>query len=390
MPVPRALKKPLISLAVLLLALPVGELLVRLLTATHPPLVMRDADLGRRFVPSFSGAVFDAEAQRRVEVRTHADGFRGPERPYTPPPNTRRVAIVGDSMIAAVSVDEQDTLCTLLEQRLNAAFPALAWEVLNFGVLGASTGQECLIYEQVARRYSPDLVLCAFYSGNDLGDNSRALTSNPRIYFDLDESGALVQLPYSASRSAASRWLNLNSRLYVWQKQLVRRSRVPSLAAEPALRPSNWVFSSEPPEDVAHAWRITAALIGRLQDAVLADGAQFALVHVLSAQQVYGDSFQGILERAGEDAGSFERDHPDAKLQEICAELGLPYLSLSAGLRAAAPSDSFGVAGERLYWNSGVHWNERGNAVGAEALFAELAATDSRGSSLIERVAAGD
>ena len=383
---PRSVKKPLLILTVVLLMIPIGEILVRLLTDVQPPLVTRDARLGRRFIPSFEGQVFDPKAQREVLVRTNRDGFRGPDRPEEAPPGVVRIALTGDSMIAALAVDEERSLCARLEALLDASHPSVDWEVLNFGTLRSSTGQECLIYEQVARRYAPDLVLCALHSGNDLGQNSRQLTSNSRIYFDFDESGDLVQLPFSASRSLASRWLNLNSRLYVWQKQLFRRSRARSIVAAPLLRESDWVYCTEPPEPIAHAWRITSALLERFRDAVAADGAAFALVHVPDSRQIYADAFEGLLELAGDARGTFERDHPDAKLGSICAELELPFLSLTAGLRGAAPSDSVLVEEEWLYIGGGGHWNERGNAVAAETLHALLTARGKPGMALVDEV----
>ncbi len=84
-------RRPLISLVVLLVMLPVGEVLVRILTDTVPPIVMRDPDLGRRFVPSFEGQFFDVESRRKIHVRISRDGFRGPDREPAPARDTRRM-----------------------------------------------------------------------------------------------------------------------------------------------------------------------------------------------------------------------------------------------------------------------------------------------------------
>ena len=385
---PRSVKKPLISLTVVLLMIPLGEILVRFFTDVQPPLVTRDTRLGRRFVPSFEGQVFDPETRKSVFVRTNRHGFRGPERPQETPPGVLRIALTGDSMVAALAIEEERTLCARLEALLDASHPSVDWEVMNFGVNGSSTGQEYLSYEHVVRRYAPALVLCAFYSGNDLGDNSRELTSNPRIYFDFDESGQLVQLPFSASRSRSSRWLNLNSRLYVWQKQLLRQNRARRLVAAPRLRESNWVYCTEPPEPIAHAWRITGALLERFRDAVAADGATLALVHLPDSKLVYADAFEGLLELAGDARATFERDHPDTKLESICAELDLPYLSLTTGLRGAVPPDSALVETQGLYIGGGGHWNERGNEIAAATLHALLTAPRDGGPSLVQELLA--
>ena len=368
----RLLRKPLLSLVVLLALLLVGEVLVRALTNTEPPIVMRDATLGRRFLTSYDAEVYDEESEREVHVRTTRDGFRGPDRPYTPAPDTTRIAVLGDSMIAALAMEEAETLCGQLEARLNGDGGDESYEVLNFGVLGSSTAQEMLIYEQVAQRYEPDVVVLSFFSGNDLADNHRGLTSNPRIYFDLDEEGQLVQEPYSVSRSQVSAWLNRNSRLYVWQKQVLRNNKI--VKADPAktMRPADWTFASDPPPNVERAWEITAALIARLKVEVEANGARLVLLHVPGSKQICGDLYDAVVARAGEAGASFERDNPDTRAKEIAEALELPLLSLTPVLRAAAPSDSAAVQEEWLYYGGTMHWNERANALAAEALHAFL------------------
>lgn len=129
----------MIALAVLLLMLPIGELLVRLFTETSPPLVLRDATIGRRFVPDFHGEVYDKESKRAVPLRFNDLGFRGPERPIKAPADTLRVAVIGDSMVAALAMNEEDTLTAQLGARLQGSHPGVQWETMNFGVLGSST-----------------------------------------------------------------------------------------------------------------------------------------------------------------------------------------------------------------------------------------------------------
>ncbi len=368
----RLLRKLLLSVAVLAALLVVGEVLVRALTNTVPPIVMRDATLGRRFLTSYDAELYDEESERAVRVRTTRDGFRGPDRPDGAPPDTTRIAVLGDSMIAALAMEEAETLCGQLEARLNGAGDDERYEVLNFGVLGSSTAQEMLIYEQVARRYQPNIVVLSFFSGNDLADNHRGLTSNPRIFFDLDEEGQLVQQPYSVSRSQVSAWLNRNSRLYVWQKELLRNNKIVMADPSNTMRPADWTFASDPPPEVERAWEITAALIARLKREVEADGARLVLLHVPGSKQICGDVYDAVVARAGEAGASFERDTPDVRARDIAEALELPLLSLTPVLRAAAPSDSAAVREEWLYYGGTMHWNERANALAAEALHAFL------------------
>ncbi len=380
------LKKPLISLAVLVLMLLVGEGLVRAFTNVEPPLVMRDALLGRRFVPSFEAQVFDKESQLDILVRTNSDGFRTAERSATKGANTRRIAIIGDSMVAALAVEEEQTMTMQLEGLLKSSHPETDWQVMNFGVPGSGTGQECLVYEEIVREYSPDLVLACFFSGNDLADNHRGLTSNPRIYFDLDEQGNLIQLPFSVSRTGSSRWLNQNSRLYVWQKQLFRGVKLKQTLAGPAMRQSDWVFAEEPTEAVERAWEITTALFSRFKASVEQDGAEFCLVHIPGGKQIYANAFEGTVAQAGEHGASFVRHHPDTKLQALSERIEAHYVSLTPVLRSAAPSDTTDAQDEWLFFNGGGHWNVAGNATAARGLHEFLTNSGSADRSLVERL----
>ena len=59
-----------------------GEIAVRLFTNTPPPLLTGDPILGRRYVRSFEGMVYNPEVKREVHLRFNRHGFRGPDRPF--------------------------------------------------------------------------------------------------------------------------------------------------------------------------------------------------------------------------------------------------------------------------------------------------------------------
>ena len=128
-------------------------------------------------------------------------------------------------MTAAIATDEERTFVRRLEASLASREASGPVEVMNFGVASASTGSELVTWRGVAAGYRPDVVLLAFFTGNDLGDNSSRLTRAPRVYFELDEAGRLVPGLEPEPTSALARWLDRHSRLYVWQKVAFRRLR---------------------------------------------------------------------------------------------------------------------------------------------------------------------
>ena len=271
-----------------------------------PPLLVGDPVLGKRYLESFDESVYVPEADRKIRLRFNNVGFRGPDWPLKKPPGVRRIAVLGDSMIASVAVDEADTLVGQLQQLLDRSHPETKWEVMNFGVAGASPAQEMVLYRELVSRFDPDIVLCAFFVGNDLSDNSRRLSNNPRIYFDVDASGKLHQLPFSAERVRASAWLNRYSRFYVWQKGAMRAVQNSVLESLGEVSAGKWIFCSQPTGDVAHAWRVTDEVMLAFQREVESRGSLFAVVMLPSACQIYRDLFASTRQAAGEMAPYFE------------------------------------------------------------------------------------
>ncbi len=349
----------------LLLTLVAAEIMTRLFADVTPPLKVNDPVIGERYRRSYESTVFVPEAGRRVLLRFDRDGFRGPDRPERKPPGTRRIAVLGDSMIAAVAVDEKDTLVADLERRLNRSHPAWSWEVLNFGVSGSGTSQELVVYRQVAARYHPDIVLCAFFVGNDLTDSDPEASTKPRVYFDLNDQGGLRPSSFSARRARINRWLNEHSRFYVWQNDAVRRLRH-RLSGD--WMPGHWIYARQPPPEIERAWRLNAALLERFRDEVEQDGAAFALVVLPAAPQIYADELGRIAAQAGGRGSGFDADHPDRRLAALCKEDRIPICSMTDDFRRAAPHRSVAVRDEWLFFHGTWHFNEKGHALAAEAI----------------------
>ncbi len=353
----------------LVVGLALAEGAARLVGVVSPPLTERDTVVGQRLVRNFDGCVYDAESRQKISVRTNREGLRGPDWPEQKPAGVRRVAILGDSMIAALGVAEPQTLVSQLEQLLNRQSAAGArWEVMNFGVPGSSTGQQLALWRATVRRYQPDVVLCAFFVGNDLSDNSPRMSHNPRIYFDLDSSGQLYQLPMSATKTGLSAWLNRYCRLYLWQKLVIRHVRDQWMKRNQVLESGHWIYSKQESPDVAHAWRLTGALLSELANEVRQDGVRFGVVMIPSAQQIYTDSLKKLLPAAGTCAAHFDADYPDRRLAELCQASGVPLLSMTADFRRAAPDRSLAKTDQWLYFRGEGHFNARGNRLAAEAI----------------------
>ncbi len=354
-----------------------GEGLVRLLSPVGPALLVTDPGVGKRFTPGFRGRVFVDEAGREVELRINADGFPGPDRPRAKARGALRVAVIGDSMTAALATEERRRFVALLEGALAAASPGRPVEVLNFGVSSASTGSALVTWRTVASGYAPDVVLLAFFTGNDLGDNSPRLTRAPRVYFDLDASGRLVAGKMPPPTPALTRWLDRHSRLYVWQKVVTRRLRASARAS--GSEPDQLAFAPAGGRDVEHAWALTAALLRTFRDEVEATGARFALAVIPCAEQV-DDALWADLSRRAADAGlPLDREEPSRRLRAVADGIGIPLADLTPVFAAAARRSPGGpLSAEDLFLLGRFHLSDEGHRVAAVALARFFAEGDGR------------
>ena len=329
--------------AALIVALLIGEVAVRLFTSTTQGLQIRDTEIGRRHLRSWQGDVYSEETEREIPLRFDREGFRGPDRPFTKEPGVTRIAIFGDSMVAALEVEEEQTFVRRLEDLLRASHPQRRWEVFNFGVAGTSPGEGLVLYRNLAVRYDPDVVVGSFFVGNDLSDNCARLSTNPRIFFDLDAQGRLVQQPLSGARAGLSGWLNRNSRLYVWQKRALAKLRYKLAAAAGVSPHAAQVYATAPSGDAAHAWRISEALVRAWAQEARERGAMFVQLVVPSSAQVFDDRFEELIGSMEGERGDYDASYPGRRLGDLCRAERIPFLSLRPDFRKAAPSASLSV-----------------------------------------------
>lgn len=331
------------------------------LAGVERPLLQKHQLIGQRYRPGFSGAAFVPEAGRDVALRFNADGFRGPDRPREKEPGVRRLAVLGDSFIAGLGVDEIETLPEQLALRLAGIETGERWEALNFGVSGSGTTQALLTWRHVARNYQPDLVVLAFFNGNDLSDNHEALSAAHRPIFGLGPDGELRLKEMSPGATRLSRWLADHSRLYVWQKDRWRVLKDRARRAIGIVPPGMMIFRVDPDASGAQAWATTAKLIETLSAEIRATGAEFLVVSIPAHEQLDPAAWAELVAKGAERGWRLARRHPEDRLREICRTAGVAFVSLLETFerRAGAESPFFPERG---------HWNERGHSLAAEQI----------------------
>ncbi len=105
-----------------------------------------------------------------TKIIINQKGLRGAEYRYEKEPGTLRVVMLGDSFAFGLGVDESDTVAVKLEELFGKAGKKV--EVINMGVDGFGTDQEYLLLREEGVKYDPDVVICLFFVGNDVENNS--------------------------------------------------------------------------------------------------------------------------------------------------------------------------------------------------------------------------
>jgi lysophospholipase L1-like esterase len=99
---------------------------------------------------------------------TDSRGLRDRAYAVAKPPNTFRVAVLGDSFTMGSGVSLEETYHAFLEARLEREAPGRRYEFINFGVSGYYLSQYLAVLRHKALAYDPDLVLVGFFAGNDM------------------------------------------------------------------------------------------------------------------------------------------------------------------------------------------------------------------------------
>src|SRR6266852_7744663 len=160
-------KKLLLVLFGLLMGLFMSEVFLRVIRYSFPIFYTTDYYRGFSLSPGVAGHY---QREGESDVRINSDGLRDREHAKAKPAGTVRIAVLGDSFSEAMHVPMEQTFWSLLERKLQEcnAFPGKKIEVINFGVSGYGTAQELLTLQQRVWDYSPDLVVLAFTTYNDI------------------------------------------------------------------------------------------------------------------------------------------------------------------------------------------------------------------------------
>jgi hypothetical protein len=379
------MRRFLVPLALLagsvVVALLAGELALRALGYSAPIWYQPDPKLGWALRPGVAGW-FTREGRAYVEV--NASGRRDGEVAPDKAKDVYRIAVLGDSYSEAMQVALGQAYWALLPQRLAACGfqPGMRIEVLNFGVSGYGTAQQYVMLETRAMRYRPDLVLLQFTNGNDVKDNSAALSEEKaRPFFMLAADGSLRVDDSFASSPGMRRHESASFRA---ARRLADHSRVVQLVRSVRSLPIGKAHAGggqesgveqglesvvlAPPRDRSweESWRVTEALIARIGELAAGNGARLIVVTVPYAIQVHPDG--KLRQTLQVKLGVPDLFYPDRRIEKLAQRTGILAVPLAPAMQPLAEASGAFYHGFQNVGMGRGHWNAEGHSAAADLI----------------------
>lgn len=403
----------------LLLTLIIGEGWVRLFhrapPVTAPGFFWRtpDATTGWALEPGATGRWFNPSYEYDVPIVVNERGLRSPQEiDYAKPAGVYRILVLGDSYVEALQMPLAESFPQQLSAQLQAWGAAV--EVINAGVSGWGTDQQLLWLREEGLKYHPDLILLAFFPGNDFMNNHMPLEFSNfggvrKPWFTWQENELVLHnYPFdpeearTASRqfreklqsttteaddatdeatpaplAAAGAWLKAHSAFYRYLEPRLRVAipqtavvlarwglLTPGQESSDAALGSDYipvtygVYQQPPTAEWEAAFAVTGALFTAVHDLATTQGAAVAALLITAPEQVNESRWAHTLTQYP----AMQRDQwslaqPRAKAAELLAAAEIPVLDLLPHFRTLAAN------GVELHLPNDGHWTAAGHAL---------------------------
>ncbi len=364
----------------IIVSIALAEVGLRIAGVSYPEFNRLDFRLGWSPRPGVEGIIAE---EGRTRMRINAEGFRDIDHAPAKPDGTFRLALLGDSFTEGREVALDDIYWKVMERKLSGCLGSV--EVLSFAVNGYGTAQQSMVLDDFVWKYDPDAVLLAFFTGNDVWNNSRALDGHEdRPYYVLDngalvlDDSGLVSFRFLAKKT----WGDVKHTLY----NLLRTVQVARQAykrAKSALRHRESTINDQlaagldsaiylPPAGAAwgQAWAVTEELIREMHRRARGRGVDFRVVTLSNPVQVYPDA--ALKTRFAAALGVGDLFYPDRRIAGLGAAEGFPVTTLAETLGARAEAAGAPLHGTAA--SAGGHWNAAGHRIAGEILGDRLCA----------------
>ncbi len=301
-------------------------------------------------------------APYRLSYTTDSHGYRNSE----PWPAKVDLAVIGDSFTAAEAI-------------VAPFWAGISDSMLAFGLPGSGTVEQQRLFEAFAQPRQPDIVVLAFFAGNDLLDSKR--------YADMRARGELFGDRLQKNKEPGD-YLVLQR---LWMLFLQEAGK--SAASDEPPCPYPQIALTDPPTPVAfwnsflpmlalskaelrqsEMFQLALASISEMAADMEARGGELILMYIPQKAELYweylsAESKQILSEATAADGLDAAHDKIDQNvsaqrdlMQETAAALNIGFLDLTI------PLDQAIASGRQPYFFADTHWNQAGHDIARNAL----------------------
>ena len=295
----------------------------------------------------------------RVSFQRDSHGFRNPE----PWPDKVQMAVIGDSFTAAEAI-------------VAPYWQGISESILVFGLPGSGTLQQQRLLEAYALPREPEIVVLAYFAGNDLKDN---WAFHRQSQADADNASAAVERKNPLDYSV------LFNIVYTFRNAVLSDADAPchypqTAATEPPTPLAFYgefldvfAFDSQALRD-SEMVRVTRDSISALASMLRARGSRLLLMYIPQKAELYwellsDESKAAILSGRQDLDASVEASEVSANLTaqrdimaDLAAEFEIAFLDLTPALSQAISE------GAQPYFFADTHWNQEGHNIARIAL----------------------
>jgi len=382
------LTNSLIILFSLIVAFFLIEIIMRITKIEYPIFQTHDYHRGFALRPGASGWWI---REGKAFVKINSQGLRDKEYQKEKSPNSIRIALLGDSFAEARSIPTNKTFWSLTENKLNLCYKKnnKKIEIINFGVTEYSSAQELLTLRHHVWDYNPDIVLLAFFSGNDVSDNSKKLTKKKyRPFFVLKDNSLILDNSFRQTKP----YLMLKSNLGQLAIKISNYSRIVQISREIYVRyyfksqakknleknkkitheeGVNYLEVFNPRNDIwKNAWELTESIIKLMNKEIKERESKFIVITISTPVQVHPDpNFRKTFKKK---IGSNDLFYPDNRINKLGEKEGFKVINLAKPLQRYAEKNQVFLHGFKNTTMGEGHWNEDGHNISSQIISKEL------------------
>jgi hypothetical protein len=301
-------------------------------------------------------------------ININSFGFRDDEVTLTKSEGTKRILVLGDSFTFGMSVKKPEVYTEVLEKMLNERNDGTTYEVINGGAIGYTTDNEYLLLNEKGLTLNPDIVVLAFFAGNDVTEIRRHLweTDENGVPLKLTDTDHYVdedhRLRLKGEEEPVSYFVN-----FIYKRMIILEQKFGWIKTDPTLTWPAFLDPNDPNGDprIPLFWDKIEIVISAMKHEL--DNRNIKLIVVSIPMDVQTDKkYWKKYSLMYFDDDAYEKNRPQTKLKELTDKYGIDLIELLPYFREEGKD-------KWLYFEKeDPHWTSEGHALAAQIIYDNL------------------